>query len=197
MESTEDQEAGVWSSKGLVTLPREHTEQWLRQQKIGSASGRWKTRTAGTSGQIGLRFNRRKRATHVVSPNVKTHSLSRKLVLPSKEGVGKPREIKPKAVKIGKKPRERKGMGYIEKMHLESFVKEHELDRQEIDSTLTYQENKKHLEDLAKAKGVSEEEIKGKEKVVEEDVSRHEEYLAQLKSELEQWGYQVTDPDVQ
>jgi hypothetical protein len=117
--------------------------------------------------------------------------------VPSKEGVGKPREIKakPKAVKIGKKPRERKGMGYIEKMHLESFVKEHELDRQEIDSTLTYQENKKHLEDLAKAKGVSEEEIKGKETAVEEDVSQHEQYLAQLTSELEEAGYKVIPPN--
>jgi len=178
-------------------LPREHTEQWLRQQKIGDSRGRWKTRTTGTSGQIGLRFNRKKRATHVLSPSVKTRSLNRKLVVPSKEGVGKPREIKakPKAVKIGKKPRERKGMGYIEKMHLESFVKEHELDRQEIDSTLTYQENKKHLEDLAKAKGVSEEEIKGKETAVEEDVSQHEQYLAQLTSELEEAGYKVIPPN--
>jgi hypothetical protein len=185
-------------------LPREHTQAWLRQQKIGTRKGHWRTRTTGSEGQIGQHYQKRHRAKHVVKP-FKTRSLQHKLVLPhDKEAVGpKPREIKPKIkaekskkslFKIGKKPKPRTGMGHLERMHLLSFAKEHELDSQEIDGKIGYYENKAHLEELAKQKGVSEEELHGKEVKIEEDVASHEEYLNNLKNELEEAGYKVELP---
>ena len=97
-------------------------------------------------------------------------------------------------VKIGKKPKPKTEMTHIEKMHLLTFAKKHELDTQEIDNTLNYYENKKHLEGLAREKGVSEEEIVGSKASLEEDVSQHEAYLNQLRNELEEAGYTVYGP---
>jgi hypothetical protein len=97
--------------------------------------------------------------------------------------------------KIGKKPKPRTEMTHIEKMHLLTMAKKHELDTQEIDNTLNYYENKKHLEELARGKGVSEEEIKGSKASLEEDVSQHEAYLSQLRGELEEAGFKVIGPN--
>lgn len=105
------------------------------------------------------------------------------------------KETKPKPVKIGKKQRERKGMTHLERMHLLSFAQEHELDSQEVDSKLSYWENKSHLEELAKAKGISEEQLHGSEAKITEDVSAHEEYLHNLRNELESAGYTVNEPE--
>jgi hypothetical protein len=85
-------------------------------------------------------------------------------------------------------------MTHLEKLHLLTFAKQHELDTQEIDSKIGYYENKQHLEQLAKEKGVSEEEIKGSEAAQEEMVSQHEEYLHHLVSELVESGYKVIGP---
>ncbi len=38
---------------------------------------------------------------------------------------------------------------YIERQHLESLIEKYGLDVQEIDDTLTYDENKQHLQELA------------------------------------------------
>ena len=98
-------------------------------------------------------------------------------------------------VKIGKKPKPKTEMTHIEKMHLLTFAKKYELDTQEVDNTLNYYENKKHLEGLAREKGVSEEEIVGSKAVLEEDVSQHEAYLHQLRNELEEAGFKVIEPN--
>jgi hypothetical protein len=131
----------------------------------------------------------------VIGPQVKTRSLNRKLVVPDREGVGrKPREIGPRPIRV-KKERPQAGMSHLEKMHLLSQCKELEIDPQEIDSSINYYENKKHLEDLAKQKGVSEEELHGQEAKIEADVSAHEEYLNQIRNELESAGYRVVEPE--
>ncbi len=135
-------------------MPRQHTDQWLlKQQKLsGKSKGTWRTRTSGSEAQIGQRFRKQRRARHVISPKLRTRSLSHRLTLPDKEGVGrKPRMIKPrKEIKIGKKPKPRTGMTHIERMHLLTMARQHELDPQEIDSRIGYYENKQHLEQLAK-----------------------------------------------
>lgn len=105
------------------------------------------------------------------------------------------REASKPKVKIGKKPKPRTEMTHIEKMHLLTMAKKYELDTQEIDNTLNYYENKKHLEGLAHEKGVSEEEIKGSKATLEEDVSQHEAYLNQLRGELEEAGFKVIGPN--
>lgn len=179
-------------------MPRQHTDQWLlRQQKLsGKSKGKWRTRTSGSEAQIGQKYRKQRLGRHVIGPKLKTRSLSHKLILPTREGEGKkPREIKPRAVKIPKKPKLRTGMTHLEKMHLLSMAKQHELDPQEIDSKIGYYENKRHLEELAKEKGVSEEEIKGSEAAQEEMVSAHEEYLHHLVSELVESGYRVIGPE--
>jgi hypothetical protein len=57
----------------------------------------------------------------------------------------------------GKEPPEK--LSHIERMHLLAFAKQFEVDPQEIDSELTYYENKKHLQEAARMQGASEAEI--------------------------------------
>jgi hypothetical protein len=196
-QQKQEADSGIEKIRRSGNLPRQHTDAWiLKQQRLSGKSGKWKTRTDGSPAQIGQRFRKQRRARHVVSPKLKTRSLSHRLVVPDREGVArKPREIKPrKEIKIGKKPKPRTGMTHLEKLHLLTFAKQHELDTQEIDSKIGYYENKQHLEQLAKEKGVSEEEIKGSEAAQEEMVSQHEEYLHHLVSELVESGYKVIGP---
>jgi hypothetical protein len=108
----------------------------------------------------------------------------------------KVREASKSKVKIGKKPKPKTEMTHIERMHLLTMAKKYELDTQEIDNTLNYYENKKHLEGLAREKGFSQEEIEGSKAALEEDVSQHEEYLHHLRNELEEAGYTVIEPNV-
>lgn len=108
----------------------------------------------------------------------------------------KVREASKPKVKIGKKPKPRTEMTHIEKMHLLTMAKKYELDTQEVDNTLNYYENKKHLEGLAREKGFSQEEIEGSKASLEEDVSQHEAYLHSLRNELEEAGYTVIEPNV-
>jgi len=103
---------------------------------------------------------------------------------------------KERRVKVSKKPKPKTEMTHIEKMHLLTFAKKYELDTQEVDNTLNYYENKKHLEGLAREKGFSQEEIEGSKAALEEDVSQHEEYLHSLRNELEEAGYTVIEPNV-
>lgn len=108
----------------------------------------------------------------------------------------KVREASKPKVKIGKKPKPRTEMTHIERMHLLTMAKKYELDTQEVDNTLNYYENKKHLEGLAREKGFSQEEIEGSKASLEEDVSQHEAYLHSLRNELEEAGYTVIEPNV-
>jgi hypothetical protein len=180
----------------MVNMPRQHTLGWIRQQKLGKSKGKWRTRTSGSEAQIGQRFRKQRRARHVVNPNLKTRSLSHKLILPDREGVArKPREIKPKAVRIGKKPHERHKMTGIEKAHLTAFAKKQGIDIQEIDSKINFHENKQHLTEMAKAKGATETEIHGSESAIQEAEAQHASYLHQLANELEAAGYKVEAPE--
>jgi hypothetical protein len=204
-------------------MPRQHTEHWLRQQKLaGKSSGSWGTRTEGSAAQIGLKYRKQRRARHVLSPTVQTRSLQHRLVVPSREGQGrKPRMIKPHvskvpivskvpvkpeahveipkkklpkhAVKMWRiKPKHQVGMTHLEDMHLLAYARNHEIDSAEIDHSLTYWENKEHLQDMAKGKGSFD--IEMEEEREEEAVSQHELYLSQLKNELEQQGFKVSGP---
>jgi hypothetical protein len=132
-----------------------------------------------------------------VVDQVSGHKHSNTLVQEEYEKLEKQGKIKkqPKAVKVGKKKREHTGMTHLERMHLLSQAKELELDPQEIDSKIGYYENKKHLEELARHKGVSEEELHGKEAAISADVASHEEYLHSLRNELEAAGYTVPEPE--
>jgi len=106
----------------------------------------------------------------------------------------KPKRVKkPKKHKI-KPSKPRMKMTHIEKMHLLASAKEFNIDPQEIDNTLTYYENKKHIHEMARAKGVSEMEISASEKESKEWASQYQEYLGNLKGELEGAGYTVTSP---
>jgi len=106
----------------------------------------------------------------------------------------KPKRIrKPKKHKI-KPPKPRAKMTHIEKMHLLASAKQFNIDPQEIDNTLTYYENKKHIHEMARSKGVSEMEISSSEKEAKQWTSQYEEYLGNLKGELEGAGYTVTSP---
>jgi len=114
-----------------------------------------------------------------------------------RETKGKEPQIPPKPksqpVKIGKNPKPKTRMTHIERMHLLATCKKFELDPQEIDNTLNYYENKKHLQELASEKGFSEAEITSGEQEQEEWVSQFKSYLNQLKGELESAGYQVRE----
>jgi len=107
----------------------------------------------------------------------------------SKRGKKKRVTIPPKP----KKPPAQK-MTHIERMHLLATCKKFELDPQEIDNTLNYYENKKHLQELASEKGFSEAEITSAEQEQKEWTSQYETYLNQLKGELKSAGYQVIEP---
>lgn len=98
----------------------------------------------------------------------------------------------PKKQKL--KAQKRVKMSGVEKMHLSAMTKQFMIDPYEIDSTLTYSENKRHLKDLAKQKGYSEGEISGAETEKAEWVSQQEQYFSQLRGELESAGYKVTMP---
>jgi len=93
-----------------------------------------------------------------------------------------------------KPPKPRMKMTHIEKMHLLAQCKQFNVDPQEIDNTITYYENKKHVQEMAQAKGFSEEEIKGVEGQQREVASQMERYYGNLKSELEEVGYIVQSP---
>lgn len=94
-------------------------------------------------------------------------------------------------LKIPKKPKTQTKMTHIEKMHLLASCKQFEIDPYEIDDTLTYYENKKHIQELAHMKGFSESEITSMDQEMREWSSQYEEYLNHLKGELELAGYEV------
>ena len=98
---------------------------------------------------------------------------------------------KPKRLKIPKKKRISKKMTHIEKMHLRAKCQAWNIDPQEVDNTLTYYENKRHLHSLAKDKGITEAEISSSDREARQWSSQYEGYVSQLKSELEGAGYEV------
>jgi len=123
--------------------------------------------------------------------------------LPKKEVVVPKIEAKPKLTRTKKPkkhkikaPKPRTKMTHIEKIHLLASAKQFNIDPQEIDNTLTYYENKKHIHEMARAKGVSEMEISASEKESKEWTSQYEEYLGNLRGELESAGYTVTEPNM-
>ena len=99
---------------------------------------------------------------------------------------------KPKPVQ--RKEPVRTKLSGIERKHLMAITKRFDLDPQEVDSTLTYNENKNHLYELAREKGFSESEVSGTERELEIWVNQYDEYLSHLKTELEGAGYDVTEP---
>jgi len=104
-------------------------------------------------------------------------------------------KVKKKRVKIPKKKRPPpKKLTHIERMHLLAACKQWNIDPQEIDNELTYYENKKHVHDLARMRGVSEWQISSSEKEAKQWASQYEGYLSQLRSELESAGYEVKTP---
>jgi len=107
----------------------------------------------------------------------------------------KPRE--PVALKpIAKKQPVVRKMSGIERRHLLAFCKQFELDPQEIDDSITYYENKDHLQELARERGVSEEEIVGAEQQIDLITAQYEQYLGHLRSELESAGYVISEPNM-
>jgi hypothetical protein len=187
-----------------------------KQRKLSGSSGKWHTRTSGSEAQIGQHYRKVKRVRRV-GPKLKTRSLSHKLIVPTREGVGrKPRLIKPHvskvpvkpeahveipkkkplkhAVKMWRiKPKPRTGMTHLEDMHLLAYARNHEIDSAEIDHSLTYWENKEHLEDLTKGKGVGFD-LEMEQEREEETVAQHEAYLSMVKDQLEQEGFKISEP---
>jgi hypothetical protein len=102
---------------------------------------------------------------------------------------------KGKPLKLKKEVKPPKKMSHIEMVHLLSFSKRFELDAQEIDKEINYYENKKHLEDLASEKGFSFAEVHGFEEEAETWTAQYDQYLGNMKSELELAGYQVIGPN--
>lgn len=95
------------------------------------------------------------------------------------------------------KPSEpRKKLTHIEKMHLLASCKQFNIDPQEIDSKIDYYENKRHIQEMAKMKGYSEAEITSVESEQKKRVVQYEEYLHNLKNELEEAGYVITSPNM-
>ena len=132
-----------------------------------------------------------------VIDQVSSHKHSNTLVKEEYEALEEEGKIKrEKRVAIPSKPKRQPAqkMTHIERMHLLAACKKFELDPQEIDNTLNYYENKKHLQELASEKGFSEAEITSAEQEQKEWTSQYETYLNQLKGELKSAGYQVIEP---
>lgn len=104
-----------------------------------------------------------------------------------------PKKTKPVKVKTGK-TKFRHKMSGLERLHLQKQADEFGIDPQEIDPELTYSENKKHLNQIARNMGISETEIRGLEGYEKKVDSQYEQYLESLKTELENNGYVVTSP---
>lgn len=129
---------------------------------------------------------------------------------PQKKRVPKKAEKKPKPkteepkkvekkthVKIPRKKRARpKKMTHIERMHLLAACKKFGVDPQEIDSNISYYENKKHIQDLAKMRGYSKAEVTSSEQEARAVSSQYAQYLSSLRSELESAGYTVSGPEM-
>lgn len=124
----------------------------------------------------------------IVKPKPKEPKIKEKIEKPKKE---------PKRLKIPKKKRPPPTkMTHIEKMHLLAASKRFNIDPYEIDNTLTYYENKKHIQELAKEKGYSEHEITSMEQESKQWASEYSEYLSHLRTELESAGYRVSSPNM-
>jgi len=110
----------------------------------------------------------------------------------------KPQKKQPKAPKIPtKKLKQPSGkMTHIEKMHLLAATKKLDLDPQEIDNTLNYEENKRHLQELARERGHTESEVTSTESEAKHWTSEYAGYLGQLIGELTNAGYTVTAPEM-
>jgi len=114
-----------------------------------------------------------------------------------KEEPEKTEAARSKAPKIPKKPKPKPpGMTAIERMHLLAACKQFSVDTQEIDSNVSYGENKKHVQEMAKMKGFSRSEIAGLETEQKEWTQGYENYLNSLKGELEGAGYVIREPSM-
>ncbi len=112
-----------------------------------------------------------------------------------KEATEKPKRKRKSTLKIPRKKRRRpRKMTYIERMHLKAACKKFGVDPQEIDESITYYENKKHIQDLARMKGYTQAEITSEKQEREEWTQQYEQYLSNLQGELEDAGYTVTPP---
>jgi len=122
------------------------------------------------------------------------HALERLKSEVQKGEVKAPEKPKPK---IPKKRKARLAkLTHIEKIHLMSACKQFGIDPMEVDNTLIYHENKRHIRELARMKGHSEAEVAGMDTEMKEWGAQYEGYLNHLKGELESAGYQVRSPEV-
>jgi len=132
----------------------------------------------------------------VYSPRERMYKPTQAKVKPKEKEIKPKPKPKPKKVKKHriKPPKPRMKMTHLEKMHLLASAKQFNIDPQEVDDTLTYSENKKHIQEMAEMKGYSEAEIRGSEEESKEWSSQYQLYLNNLKGELENAGYTVTEP---
>ncbi len=103
---------------------------------------------------------------------------------------------KPPKIPVGKKREPSGRLTHLEKMHLLAQSKKLNLDPQEIDKTITYEENKKHLQQLARERGHSESEVTSTEAESKHWTSEYQSYLSQLVGELTNAGYTITAPEL-
>ena len=96
-------------------------------------------------------------------------------------------QVKRFKVKIEHKTKDQTKMTYIEKAHLKALAKNYSIDSAEIDSTISYEENKDHLMQQAKANSYSQDDIQKAELESDRWKGAYEDFLENVSEDSDKW----------
>jgi hypothetical protein len=102
---------------------------------------------------------------------------------------------KAKPIKVSKR-QVKEDMIYIEIKHLRDACDKFGVDPQEIDNTLSYSENKKHIHEMARKRGITEQEFSGEKEAMKQWKGQKTHYFDYMANQLEEAGFNVQRPDM-
>lgn len=100
-----------------------------------------------------------------------------------------PMVFKPKKekIKVEHKTKDETKLTYLERAHLLALTKKYGLDRAEIDHSLTYDENKDYLEEMAKASSFSRDDVARADLEAKQWVGAYKDFMDDVSEDSERW----------